>query len=77
MKIPKEINRIKYIVCCPLCDNKKCVRGTNKCEAEIWAKKKSQENEETETWKGIHAQLTVPKGTFEQIFNDADDENDI
>ena len=46
MTIPKEINRIKYIVCCPLCDNKKCVKGTDDCEAEIWAKKKSHESEE-------------------------------
>lgn len=30
-----------------------------------------------ETWNGIHAQITAPKGTFERIFNDADDENDI
>ena len=30
-----------------------------------------------ETWNGIHAQITAPKGTFERIFNDADDDNDI
>lgn len=35
------------------------------------------ESEETETWNGIHAQITAPKGTFERIFNDADDDNDI
>jgi hypothetical protein len=35
------------------------------------------EPQETETWNGIHAQITAPKGTFERIFNDADDENDI
>ena len=34
------------------------------------------EPQETETWNGIHAQITAPKGTFERIFNDADD-NDI
>lgn len=39
----KEINRIKYMVCCPMCDNKKCVKSTDKCEAEIWAKKKRKE----------------------------------
>lgn len=33
-----EINNMKYIVCCPLCDNDKCVKDTDKCEAEIWAK---------------------------------------
>ena len=38
----KEIDTMKYKVCCPMCDNKKCVRGTDKCEAEIWAKKKER-----------------------------------
>ena len=38
-----EINNLKYKVCCPLCDNDKCVRGTDKCEAEIWAEQKEQE----------------------------------
>ena len=35
------------------------------------------EPQETETWNGIHAQITAPKGTFERIFNDADDDSDI
>lgn len=33
-----EINKRKYWICCPLCDNPKCVKGTDKCDAEIWAK---------------------------------------
>ena len=36
----REIDTKKYIICCPMCDNKECVRGTEKCEAEIWAKNK-------------------------------------
>ena len=36
----QEVDRIKYTVCCPMCDNKKCVRGTDKCEAEQWKKSK-------------------------------------
>ena len=36
----EEIDTKKYIICCPMCDNSKCVRGTKKCEAEIWAKNK-------------------------------------
>ena len=36
----REIDTKKYIICCPMCDNKECVRGTEKCEAEIWAKEK-------------------------------------
>jgi hypothetical protein len=35
------------------------------------------EPQESETWNGIHAQITAPKGTFERIFNDANDKNDI
>lgn len=35
------------------------------------------EQKETETWHGIHAQITAPKGTFERIFNEADDDYDI
>lgn len=38
---------------------------------------KMVEPQESETWNGIHAQITAPKGTFEQIFNEADDDNDI
>ncbi len=41
----EEVNRTKYMVCCPLCDNDKCCKGTDKCEAEIWAKGRRQENE--------------------------------
>ena len=41
----EEINTMKYKVCCPMCDNKKCVRGTDKCEAEIWAKSKLESEE--------------------------------
>jgi hypothetical protein len=35
----------KYMVCCPLCDHDKCVRGTDKCDAERWAKEKRRDNE--------------------------------
>ena len=35
------------------------------------------EPQETKTWNGYHGQITAPKGTFERIFNDADDDNDI
>lgn len=37
----EEIDRIKYWVCCP-CDNEKCVKDTDRCEAEIWAKKQKE-----------------------------------
>lgn len=40
----REINRVKYWVCCPLCDNDKCVRGSAQCEAEQWAREKIAKN---------------------------------
>lgn len=46
-------------------------------EAEVIIEADEEENEETETWNGFHGQITAPKGTFEQIFNDTDDDNDI
>ena len=42
----EEINTMKYKVCCPMCDNKKCVRNTDLCEAEQWAKSKAESEEE-------------------------------
>ena len=36
----EEIEKLKYVVCCPVCDNKKCVKDTDKCEAEIWKRRK-------------------------------------
>jgi hypothetical protein len=33
----------KYWICCPLCDNEKCVKGTDKCEAEMWEAEKKEE----------------------------------
>lgn len=49
-----EINRMKYMVCCPLCDNSPCCRGTDKCDAEIWAKKKKLEEIERHTDRQIY-----------------------
>lgn len=41
----EEINNLKYKICCPLCDNDKCVRGTDSCEAEMWARDKMESEE--------------------------------
>ena len=41
-----EINIMKYKVCCPMCDNEKCVRGTDSCEAEQWAKSKAESEDQ-------------------------------
>ena len=32
------------------------------------------ETQETETWNGIHAQITAPKGTFDKIWEEAESE---
>ena len=51
------------------------------CEGDVIAwmpLPKPYEPQESEIWNGIHAQITAPKGTFERIFNEAeDDDNDI
>lgn len=31
----------------------------------------------TETWNGYHGQITAPKGTFQKIWEDADNVDDI
>jgi hypothetical protein len=41
----ENIDKVKYWVCCPLCDNDRCMRGTDKCEAEQWKKMKLKEME--------------------------------
>ena len=35
------------------------------------------EPQKTETWNSMHGQTTVPEGTFERIFNDEDEDNNI
>lgn len=37
---------MKYKVCCPFCENEKCVKGTDKCEAELWAKDMMKKREQ-------------------------------
>ena len=46
----QEIDTMKYKVCCPMCDNDKCVKGTAKCEAEKWKWKKMQKRN---WWNGM------------------------
>lgn len=41
-----NIDKVKYIVCCPLCDNPKCVKGTDRCEAEVWKREKEKEGKQ-------------------------------
>ena len=40
-------------------------------------KEKKQGDSELETWEGIHAQVTAPKGTFDKIWNEAEDNDEI
>ena len=39
----KELDAMKYKICCPMCDNKECIKGADRCEAEMWKKSKLQE----------------------------------
>ena len=41
----KEIDNMKYRICCPMCDNEKCVRGTEDCDAEEWVKNMAESEE--------------------------------
>lgn len=43
----EELKKMKYRVCCPLCDNDKCVKGTDKCEAEKWEKARIRNDNRT------------------------------
>ena len=47
-----KIDNLKYSVCCPICDNEKCLRGTDQCEAEQWAKEKLKEQPPQDQTKG-------------------------
>ena len=79
-KIRAEI--IKYEGDCRLsvAEYPSCKQCTDNVFGTIYAildkYKADRSEEETETWNGIHAQITAPKGTFERIYNDADDDND-
>ena len=44
MMTNEELDIMKYKICCPMCDNEKCVKNTEKCEAEIWKKKQMEVN---------------------------------
>lgn len=40
-----DIDRMKYYVCCPMCDLPKCVKGAVQCEAEQLAQARRKEGE--------------------------------
>ena len=42
----KELRKMAYMICCPMCDNPKCVQGTEDCEAMQWIRKKKMEGEQ-------------------------------
>ena len=49
-----DIERLKYVICCPMCDNDKCVRRTDTCEAEQWARRKKEELERRTDGEEVH-----------------------
>ena len=63
---------------CPFCSHAtNCEDNIDELHYCFYCGAKMVEQKETETWHGIHAQITAPKGTFERIFNEADDDYDI
>ena len=54
----------KYWVCCPMCDLDKCVKGSDECEAEIWAKQEKERH-----MKEIKAYWDREAGCFKE-YND-------
>ena len=60
---------------CSECGYKLFDEPTNYCP-NCGCRMVEQESEETETWNGIHGQITAPKGTFEKIFTDTEKEDD-
>ena len=60
----EEINTMKYKICCPMCDNEKCARGTDSCEAERWAKCKAESEELGDYPDAIHDQFDNMTGSM-------------
>ena len=60
----EEIDTMKYKVCCSMCDNKKCVKGTESCNAERWAKNKLESEIDM---KDIELVVKIPKDVYEDI----------
>jgi uncharacterized Fe-S cluster-containing protein len=38
----EEINRIKYMVCCPLCDKERCERYADDCDVKRYMQGKAE-----------------------------------
>lgn len=68
-----EINRMKYMVCCPLCDNSPCCRGADKCDAEIWAKKKKLEEMDEHTKETLQHVAAVAGMNIQEAVSIADE----
>lgn len=39
----EDLRKEMYWICCPMCDNDKCMKGTSGCEAEQWLQRKVKE----------------------------------
>ena len=74
----------EYIILCrtdmlALCDDKPVTFYVDSkpyvlCTDEYFEKQKTEND--TEVWNGINGQMIMPKGTFEKIYNDAEEEDD-
>lgn len=76
VKTPKPVMGDVYMWYCDKCEHQVYQNISKDYPSEKYCPNCGAKMEETETWNSMHGQITVPKGTFERIFNDADD-NDI
>ena len=58
------------------CQGNIYVRIFKSWEVEFTGRCKDVKADGIEEWNGIHAQITVPKGTFDKIWNDAKEDID-
>jgi hypothetical protein len=59
--------------CYKECDCENCEVNTHEIEGA--EELDMAEGSEREVWNGIHAQIIAPKGTFEKIWNEAQDDD--
>lgn len=72
----------KYWVCCPMCDLDKCVKGSDECEAEIWAKQEKERHMtdkeaihqlKNAAWLGTNAEREKTEKSVEMAIQALDD----
>ena len=77
-KIRAEIEQVKSIMNEEIInhDRKDLINFVNGLNQSLTIIDKYKTETELETWEGIHAQVTAPKGAFDKIWNEAKEDND-